>query len=163
MLIRRVGVRATLLPGGAVIGGGLRRAGRHPRSDALFHRLFAVGSGLHPARHRAGHLSSHPLLSAAPISPSGFISPSAAWAAWRARRSIFSPRRSAAAGAISGSFPARLCSGGGDPERAAGGHHNRSVAERRRDRRDHPRKLERRGRAARPRNSPSWPPPIASF
>ena len=143
MLIRRFGRARHAAGGRRGDGGGLRARWPPPMnwrfiSSAVRWRAWAL-----PCSPPCPAPICWPRTSAVPISPSGFISPSAGWAAWPARSFISSPSRSAAAGAISGlsppfcPWPRRVLSA------AAGGYQNRPVAGRRRNRGNHQRKLER--------------------
>ena len=66
-------------------GAGLSVPGAHAWFAALFSGRVAGGPGLHPAGLGAGHLSAVAAVCAALLSPSGFFSPSADWAAWPGR------------------------------------------------------------------------------
>ena len=119
-LIRRFGVRVTLVVGKPGDGGGLCLPGADARSAAVFPGLSADGPGLHASRHRAGHLSA-----GAPVRQSVLC----LWALFHRRR----PGRRGGTGALSlgrgaDAELARLLAGlagdrpgGGAVERRSGG------------------------------------------
>ena len=83
-------------------GGRLSPAWRWRMGCCFISWASAGGAGLHAAGHRAGHLSVGAAVSPVRLSPSGFISPWAAWAAWRGHCFISGSPRSRRIGAIIG-------------------------------------------------------------
>ena len=164
ILIRRFGVRATLLAGGVVMAAAFACLAAHARLAALSRRLFAGGAGLHAAGDRARHLSAD-----AHFPPPRFC-----------LRALFHHRRAGRRGRAAALFLTRLLSSGWRDfwivsahccslaaallAVAAGGRQNRSSANAGAEiRKSPPRSWSAARGAARPRNSPCSPPPTASF